>query len=103
MSATRLRVCRNSGETQEIKTGGWFMDSKLQLWSQKRTAIENVPSTQPKSESEAEFLQKRILPPSQLPSPFFLPRQQSSVLILQGVNVVFYALVEGFIRVELSR
>jgi hypothetical protein len=26
MAATRLRVCRNSGETQEIKTDGWFMD-----------------------------------------------------------------------------
>jgi len=26
MAATRLRVCRNSGETQEIKTAGWFME-----------------------------------------------------------------------------
>ena len=26
MAATRLRVCRSSGETQEIKTDGWFMD-----------------------------------------------------------------------------
>jgi hypothetical protein len=26
MEATRLRVCRNSGETQEIKTDGRFMD-----------------------------------------------------------------------------
>jgi hypothetical protein len=26
MSPPRLRVCRNSGETQEIKTDGWFMD-----------------------------------------------------------------------------
>jgi hypothetical protein len=25
MAATRLRVCLNSGETQEIKTGGWFI------------------------------------------------------------------------------
>jgi hypothetical protein len=36
MLATRPRVCRNSGETQEIKTGGWFMDRKLQLWSQRQ-------------------------------------------------------------------
>jgi hypothetical protein len=26
MAATQLRVCRNSGETQEIKTDGWFID-----------------------------------------------------------------------------
>jgi hypothetical protein len=26
MAATRLRVWRNSGETQEIKMDGWFME-----------------------------------------------------------------------------
>ena len=38
-------------------------------------------STQPKSESEAEFLQKRILPQAApLPFLFLLPRQQSGFL-----------------------
>ena len=31
MAATRLRIWRNSGETQEIKTDGWFIELRVPM------------------------------------------------------------------------
>ena len=58
MAATRLRAWRNSGETQEIKMGGWFINCKCYEIQCVRVNVSCTFSVD--STSEPSFLKQHL-------------------------------------------